>query len=67
MVKSVPPVSLAMGSPSPPSRGGDHELASAKSAILSSDVSRSPATVRLYPLLDICGLRGCLIAGRDGV
>ena len=36
--------------------------------ILSIDVTRLARNCTdWYPLLDICGLRGCLIADRDGV
>ncbi len=64
---------LGMSGASAAQRGGFKELVgrvglSEVGLILSIDVTRLARNCSdWYPLLDICGLRGCLIADRDGV
>ncbi len=64
---------LGLSAASAALRGGFKELVgrvglSEVGLILSIDVTRLARNCSdWYPLLDICGLRGCLIAGRDGV
>jgi DNA invertase Pin-like site-specific DNA recombinase len=64
---------LGMSGASASQRGGFKELVgrvglSEVGLILSIDVTRLARNCSdWYPLLDICGLRGCLIADRDGV
>lgn len=64
---------LGLSGASAANRGGFQELVgrvglSEVGMILSVDVTRLARNCSdWYPLLDICGLRGCLIADRDGV
>ena len=64
---------LGLSGASAAQRGGFKELVgrvglSEVGLILSIDVTRLARNCSdWYPLLDICGLRGCLIADRDGV
>jgi DNA invertase Pin-like site-specific DNA recombinase len=64
---------LGLSGASAAQRGGFKELVGRVSLsevglILSSDVTRLARNYSdWYPLLDICGMRSCLIADRDGV